>query len=1231
MDYLPEVLDPTFRDVSVLGVDEPVLGGIDGIDNRPHRELAERDAFLLAKALGQDKTLAGLKAQVDSLNLNSSSAVRTAVLLNWLYGDASPSFELWGAGFSWRDIAPIAITGTTAGDDTIDVVSTAGLIPGRTYCIVNPAGVQLETIKVSVVLTATRLRAELNLANSLNAQSGAVVARTAAQVLDGYAVFSHGDHFYSRVIDELRAQTGGQLVLRRSADGVGTFAVSYRAAGSEAWALAPLASTASRAANTRDETFTIGIGGRIELRIVYTAPVGNLNATDRVEHMAILPPSRADAASAVSRPSNVSPADQAANVGQTPTLTGSAFLSLYGLAQAGAEFRVSRNPSMSDLVFNSSSDFLAAWLAVSGQSTAFADLVATGPKAFTAIANAVSIRTTDGGLTWATGTVSGDLRRVHADPAANLLAAVGASGAIRTSADLGLSYTTRTPANSYTGTFAGVFVRGAFVTAVGDAGTIQRSINGGAIFNAVTQAASYAGTFADLAGDANGNLIAVGSAGEIQTSSNDGQTWTHRNSPGGYTGAYQAVSMDDLGNAVAVGANGAIHTSADYGASWTARAAAGAFAGTFYGVAIRGKRVVVVGTGGEIQTSNDLGATWVKRAAGGGATAQINAVALDANAYGLAVGAAGLVQRTNRVDSATTTYTVPAGTDFLQTNAVYWWQVRYQDTAGAYSPWSVPTAFATMAVFNYVAAPSNLSPAAGDTGVSLLPTLQSSAFAFVGAADTHSRSQWQIATAASFASVFYDSGEVTDLTAHTVASGGLLASQATYFWRVRHKGTNNGYGAWSEPTAFTAQARPSKPSMTSPTDGATGVALAPTLTSSAFAMPGGGTHSRSQWQVSQLSSFASVFHDSGDSTGLTSYTLPSGTLALKTGYYARVRHKEAGGAYSAWSNVVGFTTLATPDVRSVFSITARRGNGGVQSVTTGVDLTGPDGGAIAISSRNGGVFYTADTARGIGALGALSNIIDLSTGDEQQNRPNMVGNLTTTGHSVGVDASFNNLDYFDYVFQEKAGFFRKRVVAHTNGNTTPIPLPGSTVPGLIMIRPIAGGDCLTSVWGRNFNAGYNVRFDDQLWGNGANGGQAPFVTCDGTPGSAAILPAAPTASYMVWVFEHVTGDLGLIQTAMVQLSGGAQGVPNSARISTGWSNGIQFAMLKRLNAYKAWEIYDSVRSPGFSTTADAAFRPSRPSTGSTTFDRIAIEANGDVTIRDELGGQYFALLIRSPD
>lgn len=1219
LEYFAEVPNPEFRPVSILGVDEPVLGGPGGPDNRGHRELAERDAFLKLRIEAADALIAALRGDVGALQLNSGSAVATAVRLAWAYGDASPSFELWGAGFTWRDMAPVAITGTTAGDDTIDVASTDGVKAGRTYVIVDAAGNQLDTVIASVVLTGTRLRSTLNVGVSLNAQSGAFLARTAATVRDGYAVFSHGDAFYSRVIDELRVQSGGQLVLRRSATGTGAFAVSYRVAGSSAWAVAPLASTTSRAADTRDETFTIGVGGAIELRIVYTAPAGNLGATERVEHMTILPPSRADAASAVARPLNVSPADQAANVGQTPTLTGSGFLSLYGLAQAGAEFRIARNPSMSDLVFNSSTDFLAAWLNVSGQATAFMDVVATGPKAFTLVGNGVSIRTTDGGLNYTTGTVSGDLRRVAVDPAANLLVAVGANGAIRTSGDFGLNYTTRAAANSYAGVFSGAVVRGDFVVVVGDAGTIQRSINRGAIFNSVQQDAAYAGTFTDLAGDGAGKLIAVGTNGEIQTSGNDGQTFTHRNAPGGYVGTYQAVAMADDGSgfAVAVGANGAIHVSTDAGATMVAKAAAGGFTGTFYGVAIRGKRVVVMGAGGEIQTSSDRGETFVRRQAGGGATGQFNAVALDANSYGLGVGAGGLVQRTNKVDSATTTFTVPAGADLLQTNAVYWWQCRYQDAQGVFSPWSAPTAFATMAVFNYVTAPQNLAPANGDTGVSLLPTLQSGAFGYVGAADTHAKSQWQIATAASFASVFYDSGESADLLSHTVPSGSVLATQTAYFWRVRHKGATNGWGAWSEPTSFTAQARPNKPSITSPADGATGVSRQPTLTASAFSMAGGGTHSRSQWQISAVSSFASIFHDSGDSTSLTSYAPPAGTLAFNTSYFARVRYKEAGGTYSAWSNVVGFKTLATLPVTSTFNIALTDGDGTGKVVTTGVDLTG--GGAILSMRRGsedpyGGWMFS--TQLGINTFGQNSQYLPTTSDVQAQQSALAIGSLTGTGFTAGPDRGLAGSSYEHLSFREAPRFFAQAKRYAGGGGVATVDFADLGAIGMVWARPIEGGDWY--VWHRDIPGGANMRLSNLVRLVESTKGPNT-ISVDGT--KVTVGPTGPGGTWLIQAFAHDPSETG--QIAAFSFVGDSN---NSGRIVSPWANGFQALMTAMASTEGSqWWFFDRARNPSLPSGEEFALPLGSPA-GEFKVDFIKADYSYGVSA----GKQQIGLMIRAP-
>lgn len=103
-------------------------------------------------------------------------------------------------------------------------------------------------------------------------------------------------------------------------------------------------------------------------------------------------------------------------------------------------------------------------------------------------------------------------------------------------------------------------------------------------------------------------------------------------------------------------------------------------------------------------------------------------------------------------------------------------------------------------------APTISSPSNGATSVSRNPTLSASAFSDPDAGNTHAGSQWEIYTDAGFTTKVWDSGDTaTNLTSVVVNttngtfSGALngktrLASNTTYYWRVRYKDNN---GDWS--------------------------------------------------------------------------------------------------------------------------------------------------------------------------------------------------------------------------------------------------------------------------------------------------------------------------------------------------------------------------------------------------------------------------------------------------
>jgi Leucine-rich repeat (LRR) protein len=109
---------------------------------------------------------------------------------------------------------------------------------------------------------------------------------------------------------------------------------------------------------------------------------------------------------------------------------------------------------------------------------------------------------------------------------------------------------------------------------------------------------------------------------------------------------------------------------------------------------------------------------------------------------------------------------------------------------------------------------------------------------------------------------------------------------------------------------------PAQPSNVSPTDGASGVSLTPTLQSSDFSdfldfyTYGGDTHAASRWQITATPGDYSspVFDSDTDTSNLTSITIPSGILDYATTYYWHVQYLDSGGAWSEWSAETSFTT-----------------------------------------------------------------------------------------------------------------------------------------------------------------------------------------------------------------------------------------------------------------------------------------------------------------------------------
>lgn len=99
------------------------------------------------------------------------------------------------------------------------------------------------------------------------------------------------------------------------------------------------------------------------------------------------------------------------------------------------------------------------------------------------------------------------------------------------------------------------------------------------------------------------------------------------------------------------------------------------------------------------------------------------------------------------------------------------------------------------------ATPTITFPTFNATGITTTPTITTSAFAMTTGSDTHSASDWQVATDNAFTNILAQSlNDSTNKVSWTVSPA--IPNNATLYVRVRHKGATSGYGSWSATTIF---------------------------------------------------------------------------------------------------------------------------------------------------------------------------------------------------------------------------------------------------------------------------------------------------------------------------------------------------------------------------------------------------------------------------------------------
>ena len=107
--------------------------------------------------------------------------------------------------------------------------------------------------------------------------------------------------------------------------------------------------------------------------------------------------------------------------------------------------------------------------------------------------------------------------------------------------------------------------------------------------------------------------------------------------------------------------------------------------------------------------------------------------------------------------------------------------------------------FAINIVTPYINTPSVSSPINGTSGLGSGVLITSSAFSVSGGSDTHTSSDWMVATDSGFVNIVQN---VVDSTTNKTSFTLTTNPSTTYYVKVRHKGTTYGYSNWSSVVSF---------------------------------------------------------------------------------------------------------------------------------------------------------------------------------------------------------------------------------------------------------------------------------------------------------------------------------------------------------------------------------------------------------------------------------------------
>jgi hypothetical protein len=158
----------------------------------------------------------------------------------------------------------------------------------------------------------------------------------------------------------------------------------------------------------------------------------------------------------------------------------------------------------------------------------------------------------------------------------------------------------------------------------------------------------------------------------------------------------------------------------------------------------------------------------------------------------------------------------------------------------------------------------------------------------------------------------YNNGTRTESFIFTLTTGGAFEQGFVDWYWTNGASENWGTNSLTLSNKTTGNNPPAIPVLSSPSNGATGISLTPTLQTGGFSdSDPGDKHFQTEWEISGTSNFSTPVLVTISDRNLKSLTVPALTLKVGTQYWWRARFYDNKSRASAWSNVRSFTTSST--------------------------------------------------------------------------------------------------------------------------------------------------------------------------------------------------------------------------------------------------------------------------------------------------------------------------------